>query len=392
MKRVTETIGLRKNKDESPSKTSGQAPTSSNSSHNALTTDPTSSNTAVTNDKMSSSIPKTMKAAVLDGVDKPLVIKELPVPTAGPGEILIKVHACGVCHSDHHVLHGDMGPPGIDILGHEFVGTVVAVPDGEKKWQVGDRVGGPWHGGHDGTCRSCCRGEFQMCTNKTINGVMRNGGYAQYATLRSEAAVRIPKEADPAEVAPLLCAGVTVFNGIRQMKITAGEVVAVQGLGGLGHLAIQYARKMGFRTVALSRGKDKKDFAMKLGATDYIDTKAEDVGEALQKLGGAALIVVTAPNPEVITPLLGGLQNRGKLLIHVAIGPVQVDTVQMVLNALSVHGWPSGHALDSEEAIAFAKTHGVHCMIEKFPMEKANEAMEHMLSGKVRFRAVLTMD
>ncbi|KAF2206519.1 hypothetical protein CERZMDRAFT_53021 [Cercospora zeae-maydis SCOH1-5] len=341
---------------------------------------------------MGSDLPKTFKAAVLTGIDQPLEIKELPMLQPQAGELLVKVHACGVCHSDHHVLHGDFGPPGIEVLGHEFVGTVVAVPPEEKRWVVGDRVGGAWHGGHDGSCRQCSRGQFQMCDNKTVNGVFRNGGYGEYATLRSEAAVRIPQDLDPAEVAPLLCAGVTVFNGIRRLGVTSGEVVAIQGLGGLGHLAIQYARKMGYRTVALSRGNQKKDFAMQLGATDYIDTQAEDVGKALQALGGAALVVVTAPNPEVITPLLGGLQPGGKLLIHVAVGPVPVDTVAMVLNALSVHGWPSGHALDSEEAIAFARTHDVKCMIEKFPLEKANDAMAHMMSGKVRFRAVLTMD
>ncbi|KJX94057.1 alcohol dehydrogenase like protein [Zymoseptoria brevis] len=340
---------------------------------------------------MASELPKTMKAAVLTGVGKPLEIQDIPLPEMGAGEILIKVYACGVCHSDSNVAAGDFGPPAISILGHEFIGTVVAVPPTEKKWVVGDRVGGPWHGGHDGTCRSCSRGQFQMCDNKTVNGVFRNGGYGEYATLRTESAVRISKEMDPAETAPLLCAGVTVFNGIRKMGIIGGETVAIQGLGGLGHLAIQYARKMGFRTVALSRGTDKKDFAMQLGATDYIDTSSQNVAEALQTLGGAALVVVTAPNPEVISPLIGGLQPGGKLLLHTAIGPVQVDTVAMVLNALSVHGWPSGHALDSEEAIAFAKIHGVKCLVEKFPLEKANEAMEHMLSGKARFRAVLTM-
>lgn len=248
------------------------------------------------------------------------------------------------------------------------------------------------HGGHDLSCRACNRGLFQMCENKAINGVTRNGGYGEYATLRTESAVRIPANMDPAEVAPLLCAGVTVFNGIRQLNILSGEIVAVQGLGGLGHLAIQYARKMGYRTVALSRGSAKKDFAMKLGATDYIDTEAGDVAAELQKLGGAACIVVTAPNPDVITPLIGGLDNKGKLLLFTAIGPVPVNTVDMVLKGLSVHGWPSGHALDSEEAIAFAEKQGVKCMIEKFPLAKANEAMEHMMSGKVRFRAVLTMD
>lgn len=231
-----------------------------------------------------------------------------------------------------------------------------------------------------------------MCSNKAINGVTRDGGYGEYATLRTESAVSIPKDAEPAQVAPLLCAGVTVFNGMRNMGITPGDVVAVQGLGGLGHLAIQYARKMGFRTVALSRGTEKKDFAMQLGANDYIDTKANDAAEELQKLGGAACVVITAPNPDMISPLLGGLAPKGKLLVHTAIGPVPVNTVPMVLNALSVCGWPSGHAQDSEDAIAFAQTHGVKCMIEKFPLAKANEAMDHMLSGKVRFRAVLTMD
>jgi D-arabinose 1-dehydrogenase-like Zn-dependent alcohol dehydrogenase len=175
------------------------------------------------------------------------------------------------------------------------------------------------------------------------------------------------------------------------MNATAGDIVAVQGLGGLGHLAIQYARKMGYRTVAMSRGTSKKDFATKLGATDYLDTQAHSAAEGLQKMGGAALIVVTAPNPEVISPLLEGLAPRGTLLILTPIGPVPVNTVSMVIKALSVRGWPSGHALDCEEAIAFANTHGVECMIEKFPLEKANEAMDHMMSGKVRFRAVLTM-
>lgn len=305
MKRVAEKLGLRNNKGKSDPSDSATPRASSVSKpaedpplqpgiSQPLPTAPRKASTskveAITT-TMSSQLPKTFKAAVLNGVDKPLEIKELPMPEVKPGEILLKVEACGVCHSDHHVQHGDMGPHGIEILGHEYVGHVVAVADGEKKWKVGDRVGGAWHGGHDGSCRSCSRGEFQMCDNKTINGVMRNGGYGTYATLRSEAAVSIPKDADAAEVAPLLCAGVTVFNGIRQLNIRSGEVVAVQGLGGLGHLAIQYFRKMGFRTVALSRGSTKKDFAMKLGANDYIDTQAEDVGEALQKLGGAACIV-----------------------------------------------------------------------------------------------------
>jgi len=249
-----------------------------------------------------------------------------------------------------------------------------------------------------------------MCDNRAVNGVSRDGGYGEYATLRSEAAVKIPKDIDPATAAPLLCAGVTVFNGMRKMGVTVGDLVAVQGLGGLGmaqtsligiflpaeitvgHLAVQYARKMGFRTVALSRGQDKRDFAMQLGAHEYIDTAATSAAEALQKMGGASLIVITAPNPDVISGLLGGLAPRGTLLLHAAVGDIKLESTPMILNALSLRGWPSGHALDSEEAIQFAQQNGVNCMIEKFPLAKANEAMEHMLSGNVRFRAVLTMD
>ncbi|KAK1057632.1 hypothetical protein LTR12_017571 [Friedmanniomyces endolithicus] len=341
---------------------------------------------------MTSPLPQFFKAAVMIGVNEPLQIKEIPMLAVKDGEILIKVHACGVCHSDHNVLSGKMGPSRIERLGHEFVGTIVAIPSSEAKWEVGDRVGGAWHGGHCFSCKQCARGQFQMCQNKSINGVMRNGGYGEYATIRTEAAVRIPMDADPAEVAPLLCAGVTVFNGMRRQGIMAGDVVAIRGLGGLGHLAVQYARKMGFHTVALSRGKDKEDFARRLGANDYIDIQANDVAQELQKLGGAAMIVVTAPNPEVISPLLGGLAPGGKLLIHTATGSVLINTVPLVGNTLSVCGWPSGHANDSEEAIAFAATNGIECMIEKFAFGRVNEAMEHMLSGKARFRALLTMD
>jgi D-arabinose 1-dehydrogenase-like Zn-dependent alcohol dehydrogenase len=346
----------------------------------------------------STNLPKTFKAAVIIGANQPLEIKEVPMLEPDVGEILLKVHACGVCHSDHNVLSGAMGPPHIARLGHEFVGTIVALGPTAgipSKWQVGDLVGGAWHGGHDGHCRSCSHGDFQMCANKQINGVTRDGGYGEYAVLRAEAAVRLPRELAGevlAQWAPMLCAGVTVFNGMRRMGIAAGDVVAVQGLGGLGHLAVQYARKMGFRTVALSRGEEKRAFAMDLGAHDYIDTAAGNVADELQKLGGAALVIVTAPNAKAITSLVGGLAPRGTLLIHTAIGPVPIDTVSMVQKALTVRGWPSGHALDSEEAIQFARQNSVRCQIEKFPLEKANEAIEHMMSGKARFRAVLTMN
>ena len=215
---------------------------------------------------------------------------------------------------------------------------------------------------------------------------------AEYVTLGTEAVVPVPSDIDPAEYAPILCAGVTVFNALRQQHITNGELVAVQGLGGLGHLALQYTNKMGYRTVAISSSDAKQKFAKDLGAHQFIDGSKGDVGEQLQKLGGAACIILTAPEAKLIPPLLNGLGPLGKLLILAAAGPTEINTAAMIGKGLSVVAWPSGHSLDSEEAIEFAMTHGVNCMIEKFPMDKANEALEHMVSGKVRFRAVLTMD
>lgn len=274
--------------------------------------------------------------------------------------------------------------------GHEVIGNVVQVPDSEKNWKVGDRVGGGWHGGHDGTCKACKRGLFQMCENEQINGVTRNGGYGEYVYLRTEATVSIPTDVDPAVFAPLLCAGVTVFNSLRRQGITPGELVAVQGIGGLGHLALQYTNKMGYRTAAISSGSAKEEFARKLGAHEYIDSSKGSVGEQLQKLGGAACIIVTAPNAKMIPDLVAGLGMLGKLLILAASGEAsEVNTTSMIMKGLSIVAWPSGHALDSEEAISFAKVHDVNCMIEKFPLEKAEDALKHMNDGKVRFRGVL---
>lgn len=233
---------------------------------------------------------------------------------------------------------------------------------------------------------------FQMCKNEAINGVTRDGGYGEYVTLRSEAVVQVPADVDPAEYAPILCAGITVFNSLRNQHIIPGEVVGVQGLGGLGHLALQYANKLGYKVVAISSSADKETFARDLGAHEYIDGSKEDIGQALQKLGGAACIIFTAPNGKLIPPLLSGLGPLGKLLILAAAGPVEINPGSMIQNGLSIVAWPSGHALDCEEAIDFAMRHGVSCMIERFKLDDANEALKHMLSGKVRFRAVITMD
>ena len=243
-----------------------------------------------------------------------------------------------------------------------------------------------------GSCKSCRRGMFQMCTNEVINGVTRDGGYGEYVTLRSEAVVRVPEDVDPAEYAPILCAGVTVFNSLRNQHIIPGELVGVQGLGGLGHLALQYANKMGYKVVAISSSAEKEKFARDLGAHEYIDGSKEDIGSALQRMGGAACILFTAPNAKLIPGLISGLAPLGKLLILAATGPVEINTGSMILSGLSIVAWPSGHALDSEEAIDFAMRHGVSCMIERFKLDDANEALQHMLSGKVRFRAVITVD
>ncbi|KUJ15924.1 putative alcohol dehydrogenase [Mollisia scopiformis] len=337
------------------------------------------------------SLPKTYKRAAFREAGGPLVIEETNLVLPSKNEILIKVEACGVCYTDG--LSQNNSAAGYPIVpGHEIIGYVVAVGDGVTGWKAGDRAGGPWHGGHDGTCHACKKGYFQMCDNPAVNGFTKDGGYAEYCTLRFEAAVRVPSHVDAAKYAPILCAGVTVFNAMRNMNVPAGSTVAIQGLGGLGHLAIQYANKFGYRVVALSRDSNKEQFARQLGAHEYIDGSKLDVAKALQKLGGASLIVSTAPSADAIKPLLKGLGVLGKLLILSVPGEVSVDTLVMIKYGLSVQVWPSGHALDSEDAIRFTEMEDINCMIEKFPLEKANEAYQAMLKGTVRFRAVITMD
>ena len=231
-----------------------------------------------------------------------------------------------------------------------------------------------------------------MCQNEAVNGVSRDGGYAEYALLRTEAVVRVPTDVDPVQYAPILCAGITVFNSIRKLHITAGDLVAVQGLGGLGHLAVQYANKMGYKVVALSSGDKKRDFAMKLGAHEYIDTSKDDPAKKLMEMGGAALIVCTAPNPKAISPLTAGLEVGGRILVLALSGSIEVSSSDLILKAAGVVGYPSGHALDSEEAIAFTQLHGIQCMVEKFPLSDVQKAYDHMMDGKVRFRSVLVME
>ena len=338
------------------------------------------------------SLPKTYKAAVVEKANGPFTLTDRDLKHPSEGQILVKVLACGVCFSDVAIASGHMGDVFPRVPGHEIVGEVAELGPGVTGFEEGQRVGGPWHGGHDRTCRSCQKGFFQTCDNAQINGRSHDGGYAEYVLLRVEAVVRVPKEMEPAQVAPLLCAGVTVFNGIRKMQIEHGSLIAIQGLGGLGHLAVQYANKMGYEVAVLSSGDDKADFAKKLGAHHYINAKAKDGPAELTKLGGASLIVQTAPNPKVVSGLVAGLAPGGKVLCLAPVGSVEFDTVQLVMKGASVHGWPSGHAIDSEEAIRFADVHDVKCMVEKFPFQDVQKAVDSLIAGKPRFRNVLVME
>ncbi|EIW57462.1 GroES-like protein [Trametes versicolor FP-101664 SS1] len=317
-------------------------------------------------------------------------LQKITVPWRDPtdNEIVVKVLACGVCGSDAVIPDGLYPTSFPRIPGHEIVGDIVALPASEKVWKLGQRVGGGWHGGHCHTCTRCRVGDFITCQHEDINGVFRDGGYAEYAILRSEAVITIPDGLDPVQAAPLLCAGITVYNSLRHMNAIPPDYVAVQGIGGLGHLALQIANAMGFRAVALSSGSSKETLARSLGAQEYIDGSKVDQAAALQALGGAKVIMCTAPNSEVMGKLLPGLAIDGTLLfIALAIEPITLAPVQLIGGRFSIRGWPSGHAADTEDCLAFAKAHNIKCMVEVFPLEKAQEAYDHR--GSARFRAVV---
>jgi D-arabinose 1-dehydrogenase-like Zn-dependent alcohol dehydrogenase len=320
---------------------------------------------------------------------------ERNIPEPGRTQVRIKVEACGVCHSDAVVKEGLF--PGLQyprIPGHEVAGRIDAVGADVTNWKPGQRVGVGWHGGHDFTCIACRHGDFINCQNEKITSVSHDGGYAEYMVSPAEAVAAIPDALPAAEAAPLLCAGITVFNALRNSEARAGDLVAIQGIGGLGHLGIQYAKQMGFRTFAIGRGKDKdkEALARKLGATHYVDSGTDDPAAELQKFGGATLILATASDSKSLSALVNGLGRNGKLLI-VGAGsePLAVAPLQLIFGRKSVQGWASGTAMDSQDTLEFSALSGVRPMIEKFPLEKAAEAYEQMLSGRVRFRAVLTM-
>jgi D-arabinose 1-dehydrogenase-like Zn-dependent alcohol dehydrogenase len=318
---------------------------------------------------------------------------ERDIPAPGPKQVRIKVQACGICHSDSITKLGAF--PGIQyprVPGHEVVGVLDAVGGDVPVWRVGARVGVGWHGGHCGHCVSCRRGDFITCTTGQIPGISYDGGYAEYMIAPFEALAAIPEELSAVDAAPLLCAGITTFNALRHSGASAGELVAILGVGGLGHLGVQFAAKMGFDTVAVARGTDKEPLARRLGARHYIDSSKQKVAEELSKLGGARVILATLTDAKSMSDAVGGLGLDGKLiLVGVSQQPVEVPPLALILGRRSVSGWPSGTSSDSEDTLAFSVQSDVRPMIETFPLERAAEAYERMMSGKARFRVVLTM-
>jgi len=334
-----------------------------------------------------------MKAVQVGKPGGPFELVERAIPDPQRGQVRIKVEACGICHSDALVKEGHW--PGLQyprVPGHEIAGRIDAVGPDVTNWKPGQRVGVGWHGGHDFTCEPCRRGDFNLCKNEKITGITNDGGYAEYVIAAAEAVAAIPEELAAADAAPLLCAGITVFNALRNAGGQPGDLVAVQGIGGLGHLGIQYARQMGFRTVAIGRGKDKEALARKLGASAYVDTSAGNPSEALQKMGGARLILATAPDSKSMSSVVDGLSANGKLLIvGASVEPLSVTPLQLIMQRRSIVGWPSGTAMDSEDTLNFSAFTGVRPMIERYPLEKVTDAYEQMISGRARFRVVLTM-
>ena len=325
------------------------------------------------------------------GADFEIVEREIPKPSAG--QVRIKVQACGVCHSDLFTKEGAW--PGIEyprVPGHEVVGVIDEIGAGVTVWKNGQRIGVGWHGGHDGTCLACRRGDFRNCQNLKIPGISYDGGYQQYMLAPVEALTTMPESLGDVEAAPLLCAGITTYNALRHSGAMPGDLVAVLGIGGLGHLGIQFASKFGYKVAAIGRGLESAALAKKLGATVYIDNKVTNAAEELQKLGGAQVILATAPSSKAMSDVIDGLGPNGKLMvIGAALDSIQVTPVQLITGSRSLQGWASGTPADAEDTLRFAELTGVRPMIETYPLEKAAEAYARMLSGNAQFRVVLTM-
>ena len=335
-----------------------------------------------------------MRAMQVAKAGGPLELVEKDIPTPGPGQVLVKVHACGICHSDSLTVEGYW--PGIKyprVPGHEAAGVVDALGAGVLGWKAGDRVGIGWYGGSCGFCDSCRRGDFVNCTiNPQVSGISWDGGYAEYIVVPAEALAHIPDELSFVDAGPLMCAGVTTFNSLRHSGARAGDLVAVHGIGGLGHLGVQFAARMGFHTVAIARGADKAALAKKLGAHTYIDSTAGNAGAALAKLGGAKVIITTVTNASAMGEVLGGLAIDGKLiLLGVSTEPISVSSLQLISGRKSVAGWPSGSSIDSQDTMKFSALTGVRPIVQEMPLEKAAEGYKLMMDNNARFRVVLTM-
>jgi D-arabinose 1-dehydrogenase-like Zn-dependent alcohol dehydrogenase len=333
-----------------------------------------------------------MRVAQVSQPKGPFEIVERPIPEPGAGSVRIKVQACGICHSDSLTKEG--GLPGIQyprVPGHEVAGVIDAVGPGVAGWERGQRVGVGWNGGYCGYCDHCRRGEFFACVRGQVTGVTYDGGYAEYMVAPASAVALMPADLPPVEAAPLMCAGLTTFNALRNSGARPGDVVAVLGLGGLGHLGVQYAAKMGFHTVGIARGKDKEPLARQLGASVYIDSQAQNPAAELLKLGGARVILATATSGEAMNAVQGGLDVNGTLLIVGAAESMQVSPLSLLMGCRAVKGWYSGTSIDSQDTLAFSVRSGVRSMNEVYPMDRVSEAYDRMMSGKARFRVVMTM-
>lgn len=335
----------------------------------------------------------TMNAVQVPRASGSLEIVQREIPEPGPGQVRIKVLACGVCHSD--VITKDGLFPGISyprVPGHEVAGVIDAVGEGVREWHQGERVGVGWHGGHDGTCPACRRGDFINCANELICGIHYDGGYQEFMVAPVEALARVPASLEPAEAAPLLCAGITTFNALSHSGALPGDLVAVQGIGGLGHLGLQFAKKAGYRVAAIGRGTGKASLAKKLGADYYLDSTDLDPAAELRKLGGARVIRATGTSGQAMAALVDGLGANGTLMVVGAPNdPIEVSATQLIFGKKRIQGWASGIATDSEDTLRFAELSGVRPMIETYPLARAAEAYDRMLSGKAEFRVVLTM-
>jgi D-arabinose 1-dehydrogenase-like Zn-dependent alcohol dehydrogenase len=334
-----------------------------------------------------------MRTIQIAAPGRPLQLVDREIPTPKPDWVRIRVHACGVCHSDSLAIEGQW--PGLKyplVTGHEIGGVIDEIGSAVTTWKKGQRVGVGWYGGHCGVCIACRRGDLINCHTAKITGFTHDGGYSEYMVSPAQALAAIPDDLSFEDAGPLMCAGVTTFNALRHAHAMPGDLVAIEAIGGLGHLAVQFANKFGYRTVAIARGNDAKDLALKLGAHAYIDSDATNPAEELQRMGGAKAILSTVPSGKAMSGMIDGLGDNGKLMvIGASAEPIEVSPIQLIKSMRSIQGWAAGVAADSEDTLSFSAMTGVRPMIEKFPLEQAQQAYDRMMSGKARFRVVLTM-